>query len=470
MFIKYLRIEGHDVLGQIEIDFTANTTRQFSTIILAGENGSGKTQLLNLIFEISEQFNNPYRNYELEFHVQFNEKIMIDASHEKEIKFVKVKLEKGTSKPNDPSTNYPNIIIDIIFNDDSNHTFNERVGHGGFNRTLLSYLSKMVMSKVNITLENNNEISGAFDAVIENKLVEKKRTPQDLSYEIQRILIQLNYQDGQDANEYMDNHIDRPSDEIRRKRMSRFIRAFDSMFSELKFKKIEGNKVLFEKNNHLIPVSNLSSGEKQIVFRGSEFLSVHKDSLENAIAIIDEPEISMHPKWQESILTYYQHILRNVDGEQMSQLILATHSDHVVKKGLEQDDTLIIKLTSNGSCNYYYKDSPSLLLPTTTIAEVKYHVFDLITVDFHIELYAHLMSKKQSDSTLPMNCSIKAFDNWLISMGSSIKTWTFKHTYSALSTYIRNYTDHPPLPSDTTKPKPTMVEITTSINFLKSLL
>jgi len=56
-------------------------------------------------------------------------------------------------------------------------------------------------------------------------------------------------------------------------------------------------------------ISQLSSGEKQIVFRGS-FLLKDKESSKGALILIDEPEISLHPNWQLKVLSFFKNFLQ----------------------------------------------------------------------------------------------------------------------------------------------------------------
>jgi len=37
-------------------------------------------------------------------------------------------------------------------------------------------------------------------------------------------------------------------------------------------------------------------------------------SLDGGIVLIDEPELSMHPKWQQKVLEFYRNLF-NVDGK-----------------------------------------------------------------------------------------------------------------------------------------------------------
>src|SRR5699024_6385288 len=102
-------------------------------------------------------------------------------------------------------------------------------------------------------------------------------------------------------------------------RMPRFTSAFDRMFDGLTYSRISnqgGNKsILFRKNGIEIPIDALSSGEKQIVYRGC-FLLKDVNAINGAFVFIDEPEISLHPTWQTKIMDYYKSIFTNGAGLQ----------------------------------------------------------------------------------------------------------------------------------------------------------
>ncbi|MBU3112676.1 AAA family ATPase [Clostridium lacusfryxellense] len=68
-------------------------------------------------------------------------------------------------------------------------------------------------------------------------------------------------------------------------------------------------------------INGLSSGEKQLFLRA---LSLKFLDANNSIILIDEPEISLHPEWQQKIIKVYENIGIN------NQLIIATHSPHIV--------------------------------------------------------------------------------------------------------------------------------------------
>ena len=51
MKIKKIELQNHSFFGNQEFVFTKSNGDLYDNIVLAGENGSGKTQLLNIIYE-----------------------------------------------------------------------------------------------------------------------------------------------------------------------------------------------------------------------------------------------------------------------------------------------------------------------------------------------------------------------------------------------------------------------------------
>ena len=53
MKIRKIEFENHKIFGDLKLDFTDEQGNTIDTIIIAGENGVGKSQLLNAIYEFS---------------------------------------------------------------------------------------------------------------------------------------------------------------------------------------------------------------------------------------------------------------------------------------------------------------------------------------------------------------------------------------------------------------------------------
>ena len=81
-------------------------------------------------------------------------------------------------------------------------------------------------------------------------------------------------------------------------------------------------------------INGLSSGEKQLFLRT---LAIKMLEPKNSIILIDEPELSLHPKWQSKIIDVYKKIGEN------NQLIIATHSPHILGSVSKENIILLNK-------------------------------------------------------------------------------------------------------------------------------
>lgn len=125
------------------------------------------------------------------------------------------------------------------------------------------------------------------------------------------------------------------------------------------------------------------------------------------------------------------------------------------------NDNLVIVLKGNGDSKPI--NAPTIL-PTITSAETNYIAFDIVSNDYHIELYGYLQQKYGLST-------IKSCDNHIISQPQYDASKHEKRssygntTYSSLSTYIRNAIDHPDSGNTFTDE-----ELRTSIELLQELV
>lgn len=99
---------------------------------------------------------------------------------------------------------------------------------------------------------------------------------------------------------------------------------FDNRTSKLKFRILNKNLKSIQENRE---IENLSSGEKQILIL---FTYIKFNNKFGKLFIIDEPELSLHPKWQENFLQGIKTIMPS-----NTQLLFATHSPAIVGKNKE---------------------------------------------------------------------------------------------------------------------------------------
>jgi predicted ATP-binding protein involved in virulence len=83
-------------------------------------------------------------------------------------------------------------------------------------------------------------------------------------------------------------------------------------------------KVFFKNTNgEIFGAEALSTGEKTLL---SKVLYLYFSELKNKIILIDEPELSLHPSWQNRVLKLYE----NFAIKNNCQIIIATHSPHII--------------------------------------------------------------------------------------------------------------------------------------------
>jgi len=119
---------------------------------------------------------------------------------------------------------------------------------------------------------------------------------------------------------------------------------FNGLELKTKFKGISKDikrEILFENDvSENIHLEELSTGEQQLFIRA---LSLKMMSLKDSIILIDEPEISLHPNWQNHILKIYNNIAKSGNN----QLIVATHSPQIISSTPNESLRVLIKNNIN---------------------------------------------------------------------------------------------------------------------------
>lgn len=435
--IKKIKFENHVIFGNQMYDFTVNN-RTYNTIILAGINGSKKTNLLETLKNIT--------NNQLGLE-------KFESGGKVEISYDVSDFDLTDSTGNITINEFNRCIIPITnfsYNEEKYYNNDKKIRNAYFNSTKdefkLNYDSECAYSSVNINYNPHRSVSGITSMQLDNK---NNIIDNDIALSTYQLLVDISNQDSTDMNNFVRLNPGKiPPLDLLDQRMRRFTSAFNYIFSDsITFNGILANtKPMFKKSGIDVDISSLSSGEKQIVFRGVELLK-NVNLVKEKPVFIDEPEISMHPIWEDKILNYYKLMFTDLkNNKQQTQLFFATHSEHVLKEGLKDDNTLILKLNSDGTNIQFYKDGPGLHLPTITIGEIKYDIFDVYTTDFHIALYGFIQSNKVLSSRgNPINDpNVKETDDWLYSVGAPKKNSSYHSTnYRTLPTYIRNAIDHP---------------------------
>ena len=99
-------------------------------------------------------------------------------------------------------------------------------------------------------------------------------------------------------------------------------------------------KVSFSKNKNIFNYSDLSSGELSVL---SLILGLTATIKDDSLICIDEPEINLHPQWQEKIIELIELVSENYYG---CHFFIATHSPQLIS-GIKQNNSFILDLSNN---------------------------------------------------------------------------------------------------------------------------
>lgn len=461
MKIKKIKLENNSFFGTCEFDFTNSQGQIMDNIVLAGENGCGKTQLLNIIYEFSNlSLLGDVRNEKHIFTIMLSpeELQQVNQSLEEQYKLVAPTGEMNITVDFQIQSGYwgrIKINYQVLSHDGSTDTKtidSSRL----FSRANVKSLFKSIFSTVEINY-SPKDTSNVTAKEIDEEITTSVKSGNDLASDIQQLLIDIQANDANELNVWVDAHADQvPPESVKNRRINRFKNAFSIVFDNLNFSRIGTEngkkKVYFKKDGHDIDIASLSSGEKQIVFRGA-FLLRNQQSTKGSIVLIDEPEISLHPTWQTKIFDYYRGLFTESDATQTSQIFIATHSQYVLRSALEnRDKTLIVLLKQVGTSIEVREITAPLVLPAVTSAELNYVAFDIPSNDYHIELYGQLQNKIAQMQGNP-DCSVKECDMYIAQQTEYNPALHYKPSYHALPnktidyktlpTYVRNAIDHP---------------------------
>lgn len=346
MKFRKVTFKDHPVFGSICFDFTDASGKTVDTIILAGENGCGKSLLLSFL--------NSYNPNSTAKNLGFTLRVEMELTNEDLAILQKDKLFLNSFGA-DFTGNIVTFIHDTVFKDD-NSRVEYKTKSGGkalgyaFQFATNFNLYKSVLSDVEINFTSNS-ISHTTSKNIDNPVVHSERSSHNLATEIKQLLVDINELDNDELGRWVDKHRGiAPDDSILHKRIRRFTNAFDKMFPHKRFVGIDnkdGNKiVLFEEFDRQMELDQLSSGEKQIVFRGG-YLLRNLGTINGATVLVDEPELSLHPTWQLKILNFLKSLFTDETGKQTSQLIIATHSPFILHNSTRANDKVLVMQKSD---------------------------------------------------------------------------------------------------------------------------
>lgn len=214
-----------------------------------------------------------------------------------------------------------------------------------------------------------------------------------------------------------------------------------------KFNEISGNKVCLKlidnlkpfsnaffavdkENNQAIPINQLGSGYEMIFSLIYSYYLSKRDN-KKLVILIDEPELHLHPKLQSEFINLLLEF--SID----SQIILSTHSPLFIKQAMINSN-VEIKVISKEGDEVKIVNPEKCVLPYPSSNEINFIAFNLATEEYHNELYEYLYLKNGGQK-------IKKFDNdFFITEKKEIKNspWMGYPNEVSIHTFLRNQIHH----------------------------
>lgn len=325
MKIKSIKIEK--LYGKYDFDWDLRS----DVNIIAGDNGSYKTTLLNIIASLCEPKSVP-ESYILngatlvmteDISVKFRSfrdsllKLKKDAANDEMLTELVTKFQADIDEKNEKNLSDLTLNASVI-----------AIKQGESKLSVGNFKKLRIFNKISTfdVPALKNEMSSVLDQQLEVLESEYAYYLSDLSKQLCNLICQAGKVDMEDMKKiYAHNDM---FIGIVNKAFKRTNKTVDTTKSKLQFK--IGDELL-ESNKRL------SSGEKQFII---VMLTILLQRNQESILIMDDPEISMHLDWQRNLIQNIQKMNPNC------QIILATHSPGIIMNGWEQLVTNISDLIS----------------------------------------------------------------------------------------------------------------------------
>jgi predicted ATP-binding protein involved in virulence len=305
MKIRKLHIKNYKVFDDIELDFTDANGKTLDKIVLAGVNGCGKTTVLEIIRKF---FSRDLKIEDEQTSIVFEFEISTVENQ---------RLRELLSPILIAINNSVNDIPKYIDSNDSLKTFLDKLSNSK-NLFLLSFSSNPKPSDYSLLLYDNSFTPLFYLPVNDtsNKVGNLSIIHLDSDKDKMKTFTLKKIRDEVFKNE------DIAPRQSKEKAIKRITKALEGLNLTTKLVDLESEELIFESpNGEKIKFEDLSSGEQNLYFRAIYLSTINP---QNSIIMIDEPEDSLHPTWQQKVMQLYQNIGEN------NQVIVATHSPHII--------------------------------------------------------------------------------------------------------------------------------------------
>ena len=308
MHIEKIKLNKFRVLQDMEVQFLvppSGANEHGNTVnVVAGVNGTGKTSLLEAIYQCIE-----------------NPADFINKSDIGDIDISRFEVRNPNAKGAEIYNHIQNLLKDTAASGTSVH------------RPCLIFLTSQLsfryqaVSQLSVKYQlfqriDNSKILGNAESYIKEFILSNERKSRVADPE----------QRSKEATEKFNSIF------LETELLTKLDGLDDVHFNRPTFTNAAGEKVT---------IDQLSDGEKQLYGRVISLMILDPH---NSVILIDEPEIALHPSWQQQIMSVYSKIGKN------NQFIVATHSPQIIAS--TNYENLIILDKQDGKISALYPDRP----------------------------------------------------------------------------------------------------------------
>ncbi|MCG8732670.1 AAA family ATPase [Tenacibaculum finnmarkense] len=358
MKISKLKIAQYKHLENLDFDFTYQSGKRkgepLDKICFIGQSATGKTNLLELLFSQIEQalalkFDNKNNLSENYIEEKLNSELIINFKND----IYKINKNGATSY-------HKNIKINEIIDDFLSKNFKSNLLF--FKANIISDENIEVFTEnpinliekyTNITNDDADKLINVFDnkvpkelwlSLIEDILDYRKKFTQKMSELIHKGLLNDPKKLQAEFSKWQQENPNKLMD---------FADKFNPLLEKLNLEVDLVNTeysipIINKRNEEIIPIQHTSTGTKGLLL---SFLPLFKLNTKDAIILMDEPERSLYPDMQMSLMENYQNLAPD------AQFIVATHSPFIAAS-FEPEERFILYFDTDGKVAVKRGSSP----------------------------------------------------------------------------------------------------------------
>ena len=380
MKIRKLHIKNYKVFNDLELDFTDANGKTLNKIVLAGVNGCGKTTVLEIIRKMFDG-------------------ILLNDLKEGEKSSIKIEVEMTPYEQNNAKDFFltwnlgdgedMTQLRDKLSSENRYFTFSFNLRDNDYTRQFITLpinqrdrTLKLIYLPVKDTINSN-----VYDIVKILHLDSSKSKMEELVLK--------------EVRDEVFKNLDTPPRQSKEKAINQITKTLKGIDLNTQLVDLESEELIFKSiNGRRIKFEDLSSGEQSLYFRA---IYLSKLNPENSIIMVDEPEDSLHPTWQEQVLKLYQNVGEN------NQVIVATHSPQVIGSA-NPNEVFLLDIQGNQieAVHPRYTQGHSIKY---ILKEMGADPNDLVVIQ-KVDAYLELMRKGLAETKegLAVKAEIDAFD------------------------------------------------------------